>query len=87
MRRVSHTRPLAKLASYLDNTVLRVLITDTLASYGAAKREMLPGVEHRQHKRLNNRAEDAHRPTRERERRLRRFKSSGHARRFLAATA
>ncbi len=65
--------------------VPRVVITDTLASYGAAKREVLPRVEHRQHKRLNNRAENAHQPTRERERRMRRFKSPGHAQRFLAA--
>ncbi len=65
--------------------VPRVVITDTLASDGAAKREVLPGVEHRQHRRLNNRAESSHQPTRERERRMRRFKSPGHAQRFLAA--
>ena len=65
--------------------VPRVVITDKLASYGAARREVLPSVEHRQHKRLNNRAENSHQPTRERERRLRRFKSPGHAQRFLAA--
>ncbi len=65
--------------------VPRVVITDKLASYGAAKREVLPSVEHRQHKRLNNRAENSHQPTRERERRMRRFKSPGHAQRFLAA--
>jgi len=65
--------------------VPRVVITDKLASYGAARREVLPSVEHRQHKRLNNRAENSHQPTRERERRMRRFKSPGHARRFLAA--
>jgi putative transposase len=35
----------------------RVMITDKLASYGAAKREVVPGIEHRQHKGLNNRAE------------------------------
>ncbi len=39
--------------------VPRVVITDKLASYGAAKREALPSVEHRQHKRLNNRAENS----------------------------
>jgi putative transposase len=44
--------------------VPRVLITDKLQSYGAAKAEILPGVEHRQHKRLNNRAENSHQPTR-----------------------
>ncbi len=65
--------------------VPRVVITDTLASYGAAQRDVLPGVEHRRHKGLNNRAENAHQPTRERERRMRRFKRPGHAQRFLAA--
>ncbi len=65
--------------------VPRVIITDKLASYGAAKREILPGVEHRQHKRLNNRAENSHQPTRQRERTMRRFKSAGHAQRFLSA--
>ena len=34
--------------------VPRVIITDKLASYGAAKREILPGVEHRQHKGLGH---------------------------------
>jgi putative transposase len=38
--------------------VPRLIITDKLASYGAAKRELLPSVEHRQHRYLNNRAED-----------------------------
>jgi putative transposase len=65
--------------------VPRVIITDKLRSYGAAQREMLPGVEHRQHRYLNNRAENSHQPTRQRERRLQGFKSPGHARRFLAA--
>src|SRR5215211_7752304 len=40
--------------------VPRVLITDKLGSYAAAKKEVLPSVEHRQHKRLNNRAENSH---------------------------
>src|SRR6201985_3439056 len=38
----------------------RVMITDKLASYGAAKREVMPAIEHRQHKGLNNRAENSH---------------------------
>ncbi len=67
------------------NYVPRVLITDTLGSYEAAKREILPQVEHRQHRRLNNRAENSHQPTRQRERTMRRFKSAGHAQRFLAS--
>ncbi len=65
--------------------VPRVLITDKLKSYGAAKREILPGVEHRQHRYLNNRAENSHQPTRQRERRMQRFKSPGQAQRFLSA--
>ena len=63
----------------------RVLITDTLASDSAAQRAILPRVEHRRHTGLHNRAENAHQPTRERARRMRRFKSPGHAQRFLAA--
>jgi putative transposase len=62
----------------------RVMITDKLASYGAAKRKIMPGVEHRQHKGLNNRAENSHQPTRRRERIMKRFKSAGHAQRFLS---
>jgi putative transposase len=46
----------------------RVMITDKLASYGAAKRQLMPAIEHRRHKRLNNRAENSHQPTRRRER-------------------
>ena len=61
----------------------RVIITDKLRSYGAAKRVVMPGVAHRQHRYLNNRAENSHQPTRERERRMRRFKSGEHAQRFL----
>jgi DDE superfamily endonuclease len=55
--------------------VPRVVITDKLKSYGAAKREILPGVEHRQSRYLNNRGENSHRPTRQRERRMQGFKS------------
>ena len=65
--------------------VPRVISTAKRASYGIARREVLPSVEHRRHKRLNNRAEHAHQPTRERERRMRRFKRPGHAQRFLSA--
>jgi putative transposase len=38
----------------------RVIVTDKLGSYGAAKREILPGVEHRQSRYLNNRCEVSH---------------------------
>jgi len=78
-------RFLRKLLKGLEY-VPRVAITDKRASDGAALRAVLPGVEHRRHKGLNNRAEHAHQPTRERERRMRRCKSPGHAQRFLAAS-
>lgn len=45
--------------------VPRVIVTDKLRSYGAARKEILPGVEHRQHRYLNNRAEVSHQPTRQ----------------------
>jgi putative transposase len=61
----------------------RVIVTDKLRSYAAAKRVIMPGVAHRQHRYLNNRAENSHQPTRERERRMRRFKSGDHAQRFV----
>ena len=63
----------------------RVMVTDKLASYGAAKRAVMPSVEHRKHKGLNNRAENSHQPTRRRERQMKRFKSAGQAQRFLSA--
>jgi putative transposase len=62
----------------------RVMITDKLASYAAAKRVVMSSVEHRQHKGLNNRAENSHQPTRRRERIMKRFKSAGQAQRFLS---
>jgi putative transposase len=40
--------------------------------------------EHRQHRNLNNRAENSHQPTRQRELRMQGFKSPGHAQRFPA---
>src|SRR6266542_649435 len=46
----------------------RVVITDKLTSYPPAIKRVLPSTEHRRHKRLNNRAENSHLPTRKRER-------------------
>ena len=74
-------RKLLKGCTYVP----RVMITDKLGSYGAAQREVLPSVEHRQSRYLNNRAENSHQPTRKRERIMQRFKSAGHAQRFLSA--
>lgn len=65
----------------------RVLVTDKLGSYGVAKRALMPDVEHRKSRYLNNRAENSHRPTRRRERQMQRFKSARQAQRFLSAHA
>ncbi|GFE67388.1 IS6 family transposase [Litoreibacter roseus] len=62
----------------------RVIITDKLRSYGAAKADLAPGIEHRQHKGLNNRVEASHRHTRRREKIMGRFKSPGQAQLFLS---
>ncbi|ROQ78436.1 putative transposase [Streptomyces sp. CEV 2-1] len=63
----------------------RVIVTDKLRSYGAAHREVMPSVEHRAHKGLNNRAENSHQPTRQRERATKGFRSVGGAQQFLSA--
>ncbi len=78
------TRFFRKLLKGLEY-VPRVLVTDKLASYGVARRRLLPGVEHRRSKYLNNRAENSHQPTRQRERAMKKFTSPGGAQRFLAA--
>jgi putative transposase len=64
--------------------VPRMIITDKLKSYSAARAEVMASVKHLQ-KYQNNRAENSHQPTRLRERVMRRFKSPGHAQRFLSA--
>ncbi|MEV0695534.1 IS6 family transposase [Streptomyces sp. NPDC050388] len=66
-------------------TVPRVIVTDKLRSYRAAHREVMPSVEHRSSKYLNNRAENSHQPTRQRERAMKGFRSAGGAQRFLSA--
>ncbi|CAO3452100.1 IS6 family transposase [Azospirillum largimobile] len=65
--------------------VPRVVVSDKLKSYAAAKVKIIPGVEHRQSRYLNNRAENSHQPTHLRERRMKRFKSPRHAQQFLSA--
>ena len=59
-------------------------VTDKLRSYGAAKREIAPGVEHRSHKGLNNRAENSHLPFRKRERAMQGYRSPGNLQRFVS---
>jgi putative transposase len=66
-------------------SVPRVIVTDKLRSYGAAHREVMPSVEHRSHKGLNNRAENSHQPTRQRERAMKGFRSVCGVQRFLSA--
>jgi putative transposase len=61
--------------------VPRVIVTDGLGSYQVAHRELVPSVKHRRSKYLNNRAENSHQPTRQRERAMKRFKSVRHAQR------
>ena len=62
-----------------------VLVTDKLGSYQVAHRELMSSVEHRRSRYLNNRAENSHQRTRQRERAMKRFKSLRHAQRFLSA--
>ena len=62
----------------------RVIVTDKLRSYVAAKKLILPDVIHRQSRYLNNRAENSHQPTRVRERQMKRFQSAEQAQRFLS---
>jgi putative transposase len=60
------------------------MVTDKPGAYGAARTGMGLNVEHRQHKGLNNRAENSHLPTRRRERIMKRFTSSRHLQRLVS---
>jgi putative transposase len=80
------TRFFRKLLKGLEY-VPRVLVTDKLGSYRAARRTVLVSVEHRQSKYLNNRAENSHQPTRQRERAMKKFSSPGGAQRFCPRSA
>ncbi|MBM6584359.1 IS6 family transposase [Microvirga sp. BT689] len=62
----------------------RRLITDKLGSYAAARRHIMPEVEHRSHKGLNNRAENSHLPFRRRERAMQGFRSPRYLQRFVS---
>ncbi|MFE7245948.1 IS6 family transposase [Streptomyces sp. NPDC057580] len=83
-----HTKAAKRFMAKLMKKQCRVptvLVTDKLRSYGAAHRKLTPSVEHRAHKGLNNRAENSHQPTRQRERAMKGFRSAGAAQRFLSA--
>jgi putative transposase len=86
VQRRRDTQAAQRLMTRLLKSVIkppRVVITDKLRSYGAARAKMRLQVEHRQHKGLNNRAENSHQPTRRRERIMKQFKSTRQAQRFL----
>ena len=61
----------------------RKIVTDKLASYGVAHRELSPDIIHDKSQYANNLSELSHQPTRVRERVMRRFKSADQAQRFL----
>jgi putative transposase len=65
-------------------TAPRVMITDKLKSCAAARNDMGLRFGHRQHKGLNNRAENSHLPLRRRERIMKRYKSPRQVQRFLS---
>jgi putative transposase len=67
-----------------SNTVPHTVVTDRLRSYSAALPRVLSKVKHQRGHWLNNRAENSHQPSRERERRMRRFKSPEQAQQFLS---
>lgn len=67
-----------------QGTTPRVMVTDKLRSYSAAKAELMPGIEHRSHKDVNNRAGNSHLSIRRRERRMMRFKSVRQCQRFVS---
>lgn len=62
--------------------VPRVMITDKLRSYGAAKREIMPSVKLRSHKGMNSQAENSHQPTQPRV--MKRLKSPRQLQRFVS---
>lgn len=62
----------------------RTIVTDKLASYRVAHRELMPSVHHDTTQYANNKAERSHEATRFRERGMRRFKSAVHAQQFLS---
>lgn len=60
------------------------IVTDKPRSYGAARRDVMPAVEHRSQKGLNNHAENSQVPLRKRERMMQGFRSVGGLQRFIS---
>lgn len=83
-KQLRRKKPTRKDVWHLEGLTLERIITDKLRSYGAAKREVMPSVEHRSHKGLNNRAENSHLPLRKRERVMQGLRSAGGLQRFIS---
>ena len=86
---IAQNRRNTKAARRLLNRLLKGIaptrmISDKLRSYGAARRQVMPHVQHRSHKGLNNRAENSHVPLRKRERMMQGFRSPGGLQRFVS---
>lgn len=62
----------------------RVVVMNKLAAYIQRCADILPNTTHTRDKGANNRAENSHQPTRQRERRMKRFKSAAQAQCFLS---
>lgn len=65
-------------------TTPNIVVTDKWRPSISATQEILPSTLHLVGKRLNNRAENSHQPTRRRERKQQRFKSIKSAQQFLS---
>ena len=76
-------RLLTRLLSKQGHPPKRI-VTDKLRSYGAAKAAVMPKVEHRRHRGLNNRAENSYVPVRRRERAMQGFRSWPGLQRFVS---
>ena len=85
LRRTAHATDVAEIRTLKrQGWVPRRIVTDKLAAYGAAKREVAPSIEHRRHGGLNNRAENTHLPLRKREPQMQHFRSAGGLQRFTS---
>ena len=62
----------------------RVIVTDKLRSYIKPIKALCPQTQHRSHKGLNNQVENAHQPTRRKEKCLIKFKSTSGVQRTLS---
>ena len=61
-----------------------VIVTDKLRSYSKPIKNLCPDADHRRHKGLNNRVENAHQPTRRREKSMIKMKSVAYTQTMLS---